>query len=130
MYAIELGVPGGAIQTRTVIVGSAQIQIYMTNIKVFYLIIHLGFNVFQQLGISFKLELTHLNFFVALGIYILKGSVRENERGYRLRAKNNRFLSLLILILSVAYAYKEKIVKTEICSVHTNSESCNIPLGS
>ena len=77
MYAIELGVPGGAVQTRTVIVGSAQIQMYMTNIKVFYLIIHLGFNVFQQLGICFNLELTHLNFFVALGIYILKGSIRE-----------------------------------------------------
>ena len=77
MYAIELGVQGGAVQTRTVIVGSAQIQMYMTNIKVFYLIIHLGFNVFQQLGICFNLELTHLNFFVALGIYILKGSIRE-----------------------------------------------------
>jgi len=32
----------------------------------------------------------------------LKGVFAKNERGYRLKAKNKRFWSLLILLLSVA----------------------------
>ena len=46
--------------------------------------------------------------------------------------KNKRFWSLLILLLPVA-SIRKKLLKTthdEERSVHTNSESCNIQLGS
>ena len=63
-----------------------------------------------------------------LGNHIFKGSVRENEGGYRLTVKNKRFWSLLILLLSVA-SIRGKLLKTEErYSVHLNSESCNIRL--
>ena len=54
----------------------------------------------------------------------------KKELGYMLMAKDNRFWSLLILLLSVA-SIKRKLLKTtytEECResiVHTNSESCN-----
>ena len=53
----------------------------------------------------------------------LKGSVSEKSK-----AKNNRFWSLLIFILSVASIRRKlfKTTHTEERSVHTNSESCNI----
>ena len=60
-----------------------------------------------------------------------KGSVRKNERGYRLNAK--KALLIATNLTSICCVYKEKIVKTtytEERSVHTNSESCNIQLGS
>ena len=38
-----------------------------------------------------------------LGPVSLKGVFAKNERGYRLTAKNKRFWSLLILLLSVAF---------------------------
>ena len=41
----------------------------------------------------------------------LKGSVREKWQGYRLTAINNRFWSLLILLLSVASVWR-KLLKT------------------
>ena len=41
----------------------------------------------------------------------LKGVFGKNERGYRLTAKNKRFLSLLILLLSVA-SIRRKLLKT------------------
>ena len=44
-------------------------------------------------------------------IISLKGSVRENERMYRLTAINNRFWSLLIFLLSVA-SIMRKLLKT------------------
>ena len=59
----------------------------------------------------------------------LKEVLAKNERGYRLTAKNKRFWSLLILLLSVA-SIRRKLLKTthtEERSVHTNSESCDIP---
>ena len=58
-----------------------------------------------------------------------KGSVREKWRWYDLTAKNKRFWSLLILLLSASI--KRKLLKTtytEERSVHTNSENCNIQL--
>ena len=42
-------------------------------------------------------------------------------------AKNKRFWSLLILLLSVA-SIRRKLLKND--TIHTNSESCNIQLGS
>ena len=62
----------------------------------------------------------------------LKGVFAKNERGYRRNAKNKRFWSLQILLLSVA-SIRRKLVKTtytEERRAHTNSESCNIRLGS
>ena len=59
---------------------------------------------------------------------VLKGVYAKNKRGYRLTAKNKRFWSLLILLLSVA-SRRRKLLKTthtEERFVHTNSESCNI----
>ena len=62
----------------------------------------------------------------------LKGVFAKNERGYRLNAKNKRFWSLLILLLSVASIRRKllKTIHTEERSAHTNLESCNIQLGS
>ena len=62
----------------------------------------------------------------------LKGVFAKNERGYRRNAKNKRFRSLLILLLSVASIRRKllKTIHTKERSVHTNSESCNIQLGS
>ena len=65
---------------------------------------------------------------LVLWIFYVFGVFAKNERGYRLTAKNNRFWSLLILLLSVA-SIRRKLLKstyTEEHSVHTNSESCNI----
>ena len=52
--------------------------------------------------------------------------------GYRLTAKNKRFWSLLILLLSVASLMRKllKMAYTEERSVHTNSESWKIGLAS
>ena len=63
---------------------------------------------------------------------ILKGVLAKNERGYRRNAKNKRFRSLLILLLSVASKRRKllKTIHTEERSAHTNSEICNIQLGS
>ena len=41
----------------------------------------------------------------------LKGVFAKNERGYRRNAKNKRFRSLLILLLSVA-SIRRKLLKT------------------
>ena len=41
----------------------------------------------------------------------IKEVFAKNERGYRLTAKNNRFRSLLILLLSVA-SIRRKLLKT------------------
>ena len=62
----------------------------------------------------------------------LKGVFAKNERGYRRNAKNKRFRSLLILLLSVAFIRRKllKTIYTEERSAHTSSESCNIQLGS
>ena len=58
----------------------------------------------------------------------LKGVFAKIERGYRHTAKNNRFLSFLILLLSVTI--KRRILLqttyTKERSVHTKSKSCNI----
>ena len=62
----------------------------------------------------------------------LKGVFAKNEKGFGLTAKNKRFWSLLILLLSVA-SIRRKLLKTthtEECSIHTNSENCNIQLRS
>ena len=62
----------------------------------------------------------------------LKGVFAKNERGYRLNAIKKRFWSLLILLLTVA-SMRRKLLKTtntEERSVLTNSERCNIQLGS
>ena len=62
----------------------------------------------------------------------LKGVFAKNERGYRLNAIKKRFWSLLILLLAVA-SIRRKLLKTtntEERSVLTNSERCNIQLGS
>ena len=57
----------------------------------------------------------------------IKGSVREKWKG-----KNNRFWSLLIFLLSVASIMRKllKTSHTEERRFLTNSESCNIRLGS
>jgi len=57
--------------------------------------------------------------------HAIKGVFAKNVRGYKLTAKNNRFWSLLILLLSVASIRREllKTTYTEERSVHTNSES-------
>ena len=62
----------------------------------------------------------------------LKGVFAKNESGYRRNAKNKRFQSQLILLLSVASIRRKllKTIHTEERSAHTNSESCNIQLGS
>ena len=62
----------------------------------------------------------------------LKGVFAKNERGYRHTAKNKRFWSLLILVLSVTSIRRKLFITThdKERSVHTNSESCNIQLGS
>ena len=49
-----------------------------------------------------------------------KGVFAKNERGYRLNAIKKRFLSLLILILSVA-SKKRKLLKTS----NTEERSAN-----
>ena len=52
----------------------------------------------------------------------------ENEKGYRLTAKNYRWWSLQTLLLSVA-AIRRILLKTNLTEercVHTKSESCNI----
>ena len=59
------------------------------------------------------------------------GEIATNLTYIWLPAKNKRFWSLLILLLSVA-SISRKLFKTthaEQRSVHTNSESCNIQLG-
>ena len=63
---------------------------------------------------------------------LLKGVFAKNERGYRRNAKNKRLRSLLILLLSVASIRRKllKTIHTEERSAHTNSEICNIQLGS
>ena len=63
---------------------------------------------------------------------ILKGVSGKNESGYEHRSKNIRRWLLLILLLSVA-SIRRKLLKTahtEERGIHTNSESCNIWLGS
>ena len=62
----------------------------------------------------------------------LKGVFTKNERGYRFTAKNRRFWSLLILLLSVASIRRKllKTTRTEERSVYTNSERWNIQLWS
>ena len=64
--------------------------------------------------------------------FLLKGVLAKNERGYRRNAKNKRFRSLLILLLSVASIRRKllKTVQTEERSANTNSEICIIQLGS
>ncbi len=52
-------------------------------------------------------------------IWILKGVFAKNERGYKLIVKNNRFWSVLILLLSVG-SIRRKLLKTT--HTHTNSE--------
>ena len=61
-----------------------------------------------------------------------KGSVREKLKGVQAYAIKKRFWSLLILFLSVASIWRKllKTTHTEERSVHTNSERCNIQLGS
>ena len=101
----------------------------------------------KPLIIKFKFLNKHVNIFFALDDrklwsdlvdfkktkeVILKGVFATNERGYRLNAIKKRFWSLLILLLSVA-SIRRKLLKTtntEEHSVHTNSERCNIQLGS
>ena len=63
---------------------------------------------------------------------LLMGVLAKNERGYRRNAKNKRFWSLLILLLSVASIRRKlfKTTHTEERSAHTNSESYNIRLRS
>ena len=63
---------------------------------------------------------------------MLKGVFAKNERGYRINVIKKLFRSILILLLSVA-SIRRKLLKTthtEERSVHTNSERCNIQLGS
>ena len=66
-----------------------------------------------------------------LFLFLSKGMFAKNKRGYGLPAKLTRFWSLLILLLSVASRRKLlKTTYTEDRSVHKNSLSCNIRLGS
>ncbi len=62
----------------------------------------------------------------------LKGVFAKDERGYSLNAIKKRFWSLLILLLSVASIRRKQLTttNTEEGNVHTNSERCNIQLGS
>ena len=52
-------------------------------------------------------------------IKVLRKVFAKNERGYRHTATNNRFLSLLILLLSVASLRRKLLKKTcrELCSI-------------
>ena len=75
-------------------------------------------------------ETNRQNMFETLSL--LKGVFAKNETGYRLNAIKKRFWSLLILLLAVA-SIRRKLLKTtntEERSVLTNSERCNIQLGS
>ena len=67
--------------------------------------------------------------FKYISLASLKGVLAKNERGYRRKAKNKR---KIILLLSVASIRRKllKTIHTEERSAHTNSESCNIQLGS
>ena len=51
---------------------------------------------------------------------LLKGVFAKNERGYRLNAIKKRILSLLILLLSVAFI-RRKLLKTS----HTEERSAH-----
>ena len=56
----------------------------------------------------------YIDFFRLLEFFFLfKGSVCKKERGFRLTAKNTRFSSLLILLLSFA-SIKRKLLKRRI----------------
>ena len=63
-----------------------------------------------------------------LSFLFVKGGVREKWKGIWAYGESNRFWSLLILLLSVASIRREllKTTYSEECSVHTNSESCNL----
>ena len=80
------------------------------------------------LTLKFSFISSLLIFLLEVFILMLKGVFAKNERGYRLTAKNKRFWSLLILLLSVASISRKllKTTHTEERIVFTNSESCNI----
>ena len=63
---------------------------------------------------------------------VLKGLFSKNEREYRLKSKNILWWLLLILLLSIASKKRKLLKKTHTVerSVRTNSETCNIRLGS
>ena len=63
-----------------------------------------------------------------LSFLFVKGGVREKWKGIWAYGESNRFWSQLILLLSVASIRREllKTTYSEECSVHTNSESCNL----
>ena len=78
----------------------------------------------------------NINYYIPKGwiwfIAFLKWVFAKNEGGYRFHPIKNRFWSLLILLLSVV-SIRRKLLKTshtEERRVHTNSERCNIQLGS
>ena len=58
--------------------------------------------------------------FVGLAVTNKNAVFSKNKRGYRLTAKNKRFWSLLILLLSVA-SIRRKLLKT----IHTEERSAN-----
>ena len=63
------------------------------------------------LTLKFSFISSLLIFLLEVFILMLKGVFAKNERGYRLTAKNKRFWSLLILLLSVA-SISRKLLKT------------------
>ena len=90
----------------------------------------LTFNKAGELQLNRSFHVCTLRYFLFFIMFL--NLVCENERGYRLTAKNKRFWSLQILLLSVV-SIRRKLLKTthtEESSVHSNSESCNIQLGS
>ena len=97
----------------------------------FYKEIFLDFR-FQVGSTIFLKSLVFIFYRTNPNFIILKGVFAKNERGNRLNAGKKRFWSVLILLLSVA-SIRRKLLKTtntEELSVRTNSERCNIQLGS
>ena len=96
----------------------------------------LGISTFLTFNKAGELQLNRSFHVCTLRYFIFFHNVPEFSlrkwKGYRLTAKNKRFWSLLILLLSVV-SIRRKLLKTthtEESNVHSNSESCNIQLGS
>ena len=60
--------------------------------------------------------LVKLTDFISL-LIILKGVFTKNKRGYRLTAKNKRFWSLLILLLSFASIRRKLLKRSDVASI-------------
>ena len=82
---------------------------------------------------NFAQFLWHLDFIKNCRCYfkwLFNWSVREKWKGVKAYVENFRLWSLLILLLYIYAASKEKTTDTEERWVHINLENCNIRIGS